>query len=69
MVAGTLSTDRFRSGAGITTANTTTQRFIYNTTNGALFFDADGSLGGSAPLQIATLSGNPALSNTNIAVI
>ncbi|WP_375492836.1 calcium-binding protein [uncultured Nostoc sp.] len=69
LVAGTLSTDRFRSGAGITTANTTTQRFIYNTTNGALFFDADGSLGGSAPLQIATLSGNPALSNTNIAVI
>ncbi|MEH1855820.1 MAG: DVUA0089 family protein [Nostoc sp.] len=69
LVAGTLSTDRFRSGAGITTANTTTQRFIYNTTNGALFFDADGSLGGSAPLQIATLSGNPALNNTNIAVI
>ncbi|MEH1921595.1 calcium-binding protein [Nostoc sp.] len=69
LVAGTLSTNRFRSGAGITTANTTTQRFIYNTTNGALFFDADGSLGGSAPLQIATLSGNPALNNTNIAVI
>ncbi|MEH1765546.1 MAG: DVUA0089 family protein [Nostoc sp.] len=69
LVAGTLSTDRFRSGAGITTANTTTQRLIYNTTNGALFFDADGSLGGSAPLQIATLSGNPALNNTNIAVI
>ncbi|MEH2114685.1 calcium-binding protein [Nostoc sp.] len=69
LVAGTLSTNRFRSGAGITTANTTTQRFIYNTTNGALFFDADGSLGGSAPLQIATLSGNPALNNTNIVVI
>jgi len=69
LIAGTLSSNRFRFGAGITTANTTTQRFIYNTTNGAFFFDADGSLGGSAPLQIATLSGNPALSNTNIVVI
>ncbi|WP_392531860.1 calcium-binding protein [Nostoc sp. C117] len=69
LVAGTLASNYFRSGAGITTANTTTQRFIYNTTNGAFFFDADGSLGGSAPLQIATLSGNPALSNTNIVVI
>ncbi|MCW5312749.1 hypothetical protein GTQ43_02465 [Nostoc sp. KVJ3] len=69
LVAGALTSDRFRFGAGITTANTTTQRFIYNTTNGALFFDADGSLGGSAPLQIAGLSGNPVLSNTNIVVI
>lgn len=69
LVAGTLTADRFRVGAGITAANTTNQRFIYNTTNGALFFDADGSLGGSAPLQIATLSGNPVLSNTNIVVI
>ncbi|MBX9256908.1 DVUA0089 family protein [Desmonostoc muscorum CCALA 125] len=69
LVAGSLTPDRFRSGAGITTANTTNQRFIYNTTTGGLFFDADGSLGGSAPLQIATLSGNPALSNSNIAII
>ncbi len=69
LVAGNLSSDRFRFGAGITTANTTNQRFIYNATNGAFFFDADGSLGGSAPLQIATLSGNPALSNTNIVLI
>ncbi|OKH24393.1 hypothetical protein FACHB389_29945 [Nostoc calcicola FACHB-389] len=69
LVAGTLTSDRFRSGAGITTANTTNQRFIYNTTNGALFYDADGSLGGSAPLQIATLSGNPTLNNSNIAII
>ncbi|WP_099069623.1 calcium-binding protein [Nostoc linckia] len=69
LVAGNLTPDRFRSGAGITTANTANQRFIYNTTNGALFYDADGSLGGSAPLQIATLSGNPALNNTNLVVI
>ncbi|MEH2077389.1 MAG: pre-peptidase C-terminal domain-containing protein [Nostoc sp.] len=69
LVAGTLSSNHFRFGAGITTANTTTQRFIYNPTNGALFFDADGSLGGSAPLQIATLSGNPTLSNINIVII
>ncbi|MDF5710712.1 MAG: pre-peptidase C-terminal domain-containing protein [Nostoc sp. S4] len=69
LVAGTLTPDRFRSGAGITTANTTNQRLIYNTSTGALFYDADGSLGGSAPLQIAALSGSPALSNTNIAII
>ncbi|MBD2439666.1 DVUA0089 family protein [Nostoc sp. FACHB-110] len=69
LVAGSLSAERFRSGAGITTANTTNQRFIYNTTNGALFFDADGSLGGSTAVQIAVLQGSPAFNNTNIVVI
>ncbi len=70
--AGTsLTAAQFRSGGGITTANTSAQRFIHNTSNGALFFDRDGSAATVAPVQIATLSGVPAptLLNTHIAII
>ncbi|WP_016948862.1 FG-GAP-like repeat-containing protein [Anabaena sp. PCC 7108] len=67
-VNASLDASAFRSGAGITTANNNVQRFIYNTSNGALFFDADGN-GAGNKIQIATLSGLPTLSNTDIFVI
>jgi Ca2+-binding RTX toxin-like protein len=50
-----LSTFALRTGAGITTANATNQ-FIFNTTNGSLYFDADGA-SGNAAVQLATLRG------------
>jgi len=43
-------------------------RFIYNSTSGALFFDADGSGSGTA-LQIAQLNNKPTLSASNFEVI
>lgn len=38
----------------LSTANNASQRFIYNTSTGALFFDADGNQTGFGAVQIAT---------------
>jgi Ca2+-binding RTX toxin-like protein len=55
LVAGTaLLNNQIRVGAGVTTANSATQRFLFNTNNGNLYFDADG-VGGSGAVQIAKL--------------
>ena len=62
-----LVSGQFRSGAGITTANTGTQRVIYNTTTGDLYFDADGA-GGVDAVKFAVLSNHAALTFTDIHV-
>ena len=49
-----LTAAQFRSGAGVTTANTAAQRLIYNTTTGDVFFDVDGN-GATAAVKLATL--------------
>lgn len=49
-------------------ATTTSQRFIYNSANGDLFFDSDG-LGGTAQVKIAILSSGLALTRNDIFVI
>ena len=51
-----------------TAATNTSQRFIYNATNGALLFDVDGS-GATAASQFAILSPNLALTYEDIFVI
>ena len=51
-------------GSGATTLN---HRFIYNSSTGALFFDADGN-GALASTQIATLNPNLALTHQDIYV-
>ena len=56
---------RFTSGAGRNTAQDSSDRVIYNTTTGQLWYDADGAGGGSA-LLIATLQGAPALAATDL---
>jgi Ca2+-binding RTX toxin-like protein len=64
----------FATGDGRFTANGsgTAQdggdRVVYNTSTGQLYYDADGSGGGASQL-IATLSGAPGLTATDIAVI
>ena len=69
-IAGRLNTDAFVSGAGVITAQDATDRFIYNTSNGALYFDRDGS-GGAAAIQIAVLGTTtaPALNALDIWII
>jgi Ca2+-binding RTX toxin-like protein len=41
---------------------TTAQRFAYDTANGQLLYDAQGSASGSTPQLVATLTGHPAIS-------
>ena len=62
---GTLAATRFTIGAAATTAS---QRFIYNSSNGNLWFDSDGT-GVTAQVQIAQLSTGLALSNTNFNIV
>jgi Ca2+-binding RTX toxin-like protein len=62
LVAVPLLGSQLRLGAGVVTANTSTQRFLFNTTNGNLYFDADG-VGGVGTVQIARLEGVTNLSS------
>jgi Ca2+-binding RTX toxin-like protein len=57
---GAIGAEVFWSGAGVNTAHDATDRFIYNTSTGALWYDADGT-GATAAVQVAVLTGAPAL--------
>jgi len=59
---------RFAAGAGFTSGHDASDRIVYNTTTGQLFYDADGSGAGGA-LLIATFQGAPAIAATDITVI
>jgi len=60
-------------GAGAFVIGTQAQdgddRIIYNSTTGQLFYDADGSLSGSAAIHFATLDGHPTLAAGDFTVI
>jgi serralysin len=67
--SGNFTADDARFGfSGTGTAHDADDRVIYNTSNGQLWYDADGSGGGAAQL-IATLQGAPSLAATDIAII
>lgn len=51
---------RFFSGAGVTAAHDATDRIVYDTSTGNLYYDHDGS-GGDAAQLVATLQGAPTL--------
>jgi Ca2+-binding RTX toxin-like protein len=53
-VGSTLSNDAFWAGAGATSGHDASDRIVYNSTTGALHYDADGS-GRVAAIQIAVL--------------
>lgn len=61
----------FVSGAGLVAATTAAQRVIYNTTTGGLYYDADGSGGQHAAIEIAIIgtSTHPTLTASDFAVI
>jgi Ca2+-binding RTX toxin-like protein len=59
-----ITTAQFKLGASATTAS---HRFIYNSANGALFFDADGT-GAITQVQIASLGTGLAMTNADIFV-
>jgi Ca2+-binding RTX toxin-like protein len=56
-----------RVGAGVTTANTASQRLIFDSLNRNLYFDADGN-GAGAAVQIAKLTGATAISNLSFSI-
>jgi RHS repeat-associated protein len=64
----TLTAAELRIGSGAITPTSDTQRFIYNTASGALFFDADGNQSGFAAVQIATLTTKPLITTDDIFV-
>ena len=62
---GALSDSAFAIGNAATNSN---QHIIYNSSNGALYYDPDG-VGGAAQVQIATITGHPALSAADFVLI
>ncbi|HEY9729779.1 MAG TPA: calcium-binding protein [Chroococcales cyanobacterium] len=65
LVAGMLSSEQFTLGSAATNAS---DRFIYNASTGALWFDADGT-GAIGQVQFATLSPGLNMSSNNIFAI
>jgi Ca2+-binding RTX toxin-like protein len=61
----------FIAVANLSAAATSSASVIYNTTDGALYIDADGGSGAAAAVQIALLgtTTHPVLTNTNFVVI
>ncbi|MDZ8108053.1 MAG: calcium-binding protein [Nostoc sp. DedQUE12a] len=64
--AGVLSASQFTIG---TSATKSSQRFIYNSTTGALFFDQDGSAGTFTQTQFALVTAGLSLTNNNFLVV
>ncbi len=67
LVAGAINASQFLSVTTGAAATNTTQRVIYNSTTGGLYFDADGSAAGAA-VQFATLATKPTLMATDFVV-
>ncbi len=68
---GALTSAAFVSGAGRTAAADTSDRIIYNTTTGDLYYDADGK-GSTAAIKIAligTSPSRPVLDHTDFLII
>jgi Ca2+-binding RTX toxin-like protein len=62
----TLAAGQLLAAPGATTATTAAQRFVYNVTNGELFFDADGTGTAATATSVALLNRfNPAFPSDN----
>ena len=57
--AGALPRTAFWKSASATAAHDPDDRIIYNSTTGALYYDADGTGTEAAPIRFATLAGSP----------
>lgn len=66
---GSVESDEFLSAPGAVGAETSLHRLIYNSTTGALYYDADGSGVSFNPIQFANLSGAPNLTFEDFSVL
>lgn len=64
---GDLTSAAFYAAAGATNGHDADDRVIYNTTTGALYYDADGS-GSAKAIQIAALDSHPTLAYTDVLI-
>ncbi|MGH1396920.1 MAG: calcium-binding protein, partial [Trichormus sp.] len=66
LLAGSLLASQFTLGASATTSD---QRFIYDLSTGALYFDQDGSAGGFSQVKFAQINSGSSLSENNFVVV
>ena len=64
---GSLRSTAFYAAAGATTGHLAPDRMIYNTTTGAMYYDANGN-GLGAAVQIGVLDGHPSLPYTDVMI-
>jgi len=64
---GPLAATAFYAGQGAVSGHLATDRVIYNTSTGVLYFDPDGS-GSRSAVQIAILDGHPALAHSDVLI-
>jgi Ca2+-binding RTX toxin-like protein len=67
-LAGSLTEAQFYAAAGATKAHDKTDRVIYDTNTGKLYYDDDGK-GGHAAVQFAMLSTKPTLDHGDFAIV
>jgi serralysin len=68
LAGATLNLNEFYASATATSGHDTTDRVVYNTANGNMYYDADGS-GSSASVLIATLGVHPKVAYTDIHIV
>lgn len=67
-VTGTLASNNFVAGANKTTASDSDDYIIYNSTNGNVFYDADGSASNYSSVLIADINDGLALTHSHFTV-
>jgi Ca2+-binding RTX toxin-like protein len=69
--SGALAASAFRSGAGANAAADADDRIVYNTTSGALYYDADGTGTARAAVQFAVLgtTAHPVLTAADFVIV
>lgn len=69
-IGPSLSAGEFYAIAGASAAHDANDRIIYNTSNGRLYYDADGNkAGGVAAVHFATLTGKPLIDAGDFAIV
>jgi Ca2+-binding RTX toxin-like protein len=69
VATGPLAAGQLRAGAGVATAADGNDFILYNSSTGALFYDADGSGTGAVPVQFALLGAGLGLTEADLVAV